>query len=428
MLVRIALYRVLQKPFLDVLQLHPNIYAQFSYLPNALCFFTIMHMNEIQNPFHPGFGVAPTVFVGRQDIVQRVDRALANPNGGDPYLKVVARAHRGTGKTVLLDELGDSALSKGWVVVTTEAGSTDTSLTSRILIEIQRAIESNNPNPRRRLSNVSLSLPVIGGGFGVDLKQENGLQASNLLETCRRFFAYGASLPVAPSGLFLSIDEIHDADPLDLRTIGNTLQLLERQGHSIALAMAGLPDPNQTAGPTFLARCQHLHLAALTATEVADGLRETAATAGKTWTDEAIIEAIGACSGYPYMMQLVGYQSFDTAASNEITVEDVREGVAAALVQLSESVLAGLPRQLSTIEQRFLYAMAVDEEVKPTRIADVAKRTGQDGSHVNVYRDRLIKAGLIVPLGRGLIGFAIPGHRTQLRTTDGYLQFIDSLP
>ena len=32
-------------------------------------------MNSVENPFHPGFGVAPTVFVGRHDIVSRVDRA-----------------------------------------------------------------------------------------------------------------------------------------------------------------------------------------------------------------------------------------------------------------------------------------------------------------------------------------------------------------
>lgn len=383
-------------------------------------------MTSSENPFHPGFGVAPTVFVGRQDIVSRVERALANPYGGDPYLKVMARAHRGTGKTVLLDELADSALSKGWIVITTEAGSTDTSLTQRIITEIQRAIESGSPSPRRKLKNLSLNLPVIGGGFGLDLKPETAPGPANLLDTCRRFFELTANLSEKPSGLFLSIDEIHDADPLDLRTIGNTLQLLERQGHSISLAMAGLPDTNHTSGPTFLARCQHLHLAALTANEVATGLSETAATAGKTWTADALAVAVEACSGYPYMMQLVGYQSFDNASTSEISQTDVEAGITAALIQLSQSVLAGLPRQLSTIEQRFLYAMALDEDENPTRIADVAKRTQQDSSHVNVYRDRLIKAGLIVASGRGLISFAIPGHRTQLRTTDGYLQFIDS--
>ncbi len=383
-------------------------------------------MNSAQNPFSPGFGVSPAVFVGRQDIVDRVDRALSNPYGANPYLKVVARAHRGTGKTVLLDELADSALSKGWVVISTEAGSTDSTLTHRIVIEIDRAIASSSPSPRRKLKNVSVNLPVIGGGFGLDLKQDISPPPANLLETCRRFFDHASTLPAMPSGLFFSIDEVHDADPMDLRTIGNTLQLLERQGHSIALAMAGLPDTNHSSGPTFLSRCQHLQLAALSESEVADGLRETAAIAGKAWSAKAIAMAVEACSGYPYMMQLVGYESFDNAASSEISVADVTNGVADALVQLSQSVLAGLPRQLTVIEQKFLYAMAVDEEAQPTRIADVAKRTKQDGSHVNVYRDRLIKAGLIMPATRGLVRFAIPGHRNQLRTTDGYLEFVNN--
>jgi hypothetical protein len=105
--------------------------------------------------------------------------------------------------------------------------------------------------------------------------------------------------------------------------------LLGRHGHSVALAMAGLPDPNQTAGPTILARCQHLHLAALRTTEFADGLRESATTAGKTWTGEAITEAIETCSGYAYIIKLVEYQSFDTGVSNELTVEDVSQVVTA---------------------------------------------------------------------------------------------------
>jgi hypothetical protein len=50
------------------------------------------------------------------------------------------------------------------------------------------------------------------------------------------------------------------------------------------------------------------------------------------------------------MMQLVEYQSFEIAVTNEITVKDV-----ATAVQLSNS---GPPRHLTIIEQRFLYAMA----------------------------------------------------------------------
>jgi AAA ATPase domain len=384
-------------------------------------------MTSDPNPFRPGFGQQPSVFVGRQDIVRRVDRALVSPENGDPYLKVVTRSHRGTGKTVLLDELSDSALSKGWVVIATEAGSTDTTLVQRIVTEIQRAIETNQPNPRRRLSTINVNLPVVGGGFGVELNRTANPPGS-LLEAARSFFVYAETLPITPSGLFISIDEVHDAQTDDLKTVGNTLQLLERQGHPIALAMAGLPDPNPDASePTFLARCQHLRLEALTHQEVEAGLRETAAIVGRTWADSALQAATEACAGYPYMLQLVGYHAFEQSTTNQISELNVQAGLTDALQQLSDSVLAGLRRQLSPVEQRFLFAMAMDQPGQQTRIADVATRMNEAAPYISVYRDRLIKAGLIVSTQRGWITFAIPGHQLQLRNTDGYLNFIEHL-
>ncbi len=69
--------------------------------------------------------------------------------------------------------------------------------------------------------------------------------------------------------------------------------------------------------------------------------------------------------------------------------------------------------------------MAIDQPGQQTRIADVATRMNEAAPYVSVYRDRLIKAGLIVSTQRGWITFAIPGHQLQLRSTDGYLKFIE---
>jgi hypothetical protein len=165
-------------------------------------------------------------------------------------------------------------------------------------------------------------------------------------------------------------------------------------------------------------------LEALTHQEVEAGLRETAAIAGKTWADTALQTATMACAGYPYMLQLVVYHAFEQSTTDQISEINVQAGLTDALQQLSDSILAGLRRPLSPVEQRFLYAMAMDQPGQQTRIADVAPMN-EAAPYVSVYRDRLIKAGLIVPTQRGWITFAIPGHQLQLRSTEDYLKFIE---
>ena len=54
---------------------------------------------------------------------------------------------------------------------------------------------------------------------------------------------------------------------------------------------------------------------------------------------------------------------------------------------------------LSDVDRRFLLAMAQDDG--ESRLADVAGRLGVDVNYAGVYRQRLIRAGMIASTGRG---------------------------
>ena len=56
--------------------------------------------------------------------------------------------------------------------------------------------------------------------------------------------------------------------------------------------------------------------------------------------------------------------------------------------------------------------MAQDQS--SSRTADIARRIGEEAQYTNVYRARLIAAGIITPAGYGKVQFAIPYLREYL--------------
>ena len=60
------------------------------------------------------------------------------------------------------------------------------------------------------------------------------------------------------------------------------------------------------------------------------------------------------------------------------------------------------------------------QDPQESRMRDIAKRMGQSPQYANVYRQRLLDAGLIVQIDRGIVDFAIPGHRSKIRADPAY--------
>ena len=71
-------------------------------------------MDPVANPFNPGAGTRPPALVGREGQIDAMDvtlqRLLRGTNGQSQMLTGL----RGVGKTVLLNEFEESALSHGY--------------------------------------------------------------------------------------------------------------------------------------------------------------------------------------------------------------------------------------------------------------------------------------------------------------------------
>lgn len=225
-----------------------------------------------------------------------------------------------------------------------------------------------------------------------------------------------------PTGLLITLDELHYAHMQDIVEFGTTIQHMVRDGREIAVAMAGIPSAvkpllaaNEGKNPvTFLRRANRIEIGLISENEVARALREPVEAAGWSWTEDALSAACEATGGYPFMIQLVGQYAFRNSDGDEIAIDAVEKGVGDARRRLGELVHEPSLADLSQVDRTFLVAMSHDDG--PSRIGDVAERLGVDAQYAGKYRRRLIDAEMIQPAGYGFIDFELPYMREYLRS------------
>ena len=158
----------------------------------------------MRNPFKPTAGAEPPILIGRDDVVLAFEEGLDNGCGAPGRLMRIS-GPRGSGKTVLLKDLGDRARDPGWKVVDVSAGS---DFLSDLFHELA---------PQRELSGakVSLNLPFASGE--VSLVQDE----PSLRDLIRKASESSA-------GLLVTVDEVQDAELGQMQTVAHAVQHLIR--------------------------------------------------------------------------------------------------------------------------------------------------------------------------------------------------------
>lgn len=317
-------------------------------------------MAAFNNPFTPTFGIVPPYMAGRTYVIEDIVRAL-DRGPGDPNLATIFIGARGTGKTALLSYLADEALEHGWISVSVVAAPGMLEDIYERTKEAAAAYIDTTDSPKLK----GLTVAQL---FGL----EWGSAPREQLNWRSRMNALFKGLDQYGIGLLITVDEV-SASLDEMISFAATYQLFVREGNRVGLLMAGLPHQvsallrNQTV--SFLRRSVQHRL-----------------------------------SGVPFMMQLVGYRSWDVSlGSCEITVKDVQRGVALAQGDLDQRVLEPTFYELSDGDLAFLRAMLEDQDV--SLVADIAQRMEVASNYASQYRARLVEQGIIGTRGRGKIAF-----------------------
>jgi hypothetical protein len=362
----------------------------------------------LRNPFKPTFGSSPPLLVGRQTLLEDFTAAL-DDGPGSPDRASLYTGARGTGKTVMLNEVEGIARERGWLVVAETA--TPGLLTRLVQEALPTLLSSQDPEATRtRLSGVTL------GPLGADWNTSNRYVISAGLRT--QITALADILATNETGLLITVDELHHKPSDDLIILCATIQHMVREEKEVAFAGAGLPAAisellNEQV-LTFLRRASRHHLGSVAREQVAEALRQPIEDRGRAISAEALEEAVAGTSGYPFLIQLVGHSIWrQHPAEEEISHADVAIGVAYATRRLGALVHAQALQDCSAVDRSYLLAMAKD--VGPSNTGDVARRLGVNAQYAGQYRQRLIDADLITSEERGKVDFTVPFMREYMR-------------
>lgn len=353
-------------------------------------------MTRVPNPFKPTAGKNPPELIGRDDIISEFTDGLDNGPGAPGRLLRIT-GMRGMGKTVMLNELAGIAKSRSWTVIAETASA---GFVESILHRLE---------PRYEIRG-TVEPEVLGFKLGsVELAKTAVSLRDAMMKAAR-----------PSSGLLITLDEVQDASIDEIRTLAVAVQHLIRDDANISFVFAGLHSMVDgvvnSESLTFLRRAVPFALGPLSAYEVADSLDDTFSELNISVARSVVDYLADASAGYPFMVQLVGYYSWQKAARRHpgtVDEKDASEGVSLARSRFEETVIEPALHHLPPMQVRYLLAMAQDGGM-PSSTRAVSERMGKATSDVAPYRDRLVKAGIIESSAWGKVCFAIPNMAEYL--------------
>lgn len=358
---------------------------------------------DLVNPFKPTAGMTPPVLIGREAVIEDFCDGIEEGAGAPGRLMRIT-GPRGSGKTVLLTELGELVAQQGWNVVNVVS---DEDVLDSIRRQLLRSLHVAR-------AAVTANLPFVSAEVDVAELPADATFREVFEYEVRRYTKRG-------SGLIITLDEAQNVNRDAMSTIASCVQLMIRERQNIAFVFAGVTtgvlDLLNNKSLTFLRRAKSEELASIPIDEVAVALKASIERSGLHIEDEALACAARATEGYAYLTQLVGHSVWrvarrHAATSLIISQHDVKEGVQVARDEYERAVLDTALADLTLPSVQYLLSMCVDEGASST--GEIARRMGKPTADANSYRRILIARQIIEATAPGYVAFSMPRMKEYL--------------
>lgn len=377
-------------------------------------------MDPVRNPFAPGAGSRPPELAGREEIISDARIALQRAMIGNFTKSQILLGLRGTGKTVLLNEIERISDEIGHVTSYIEAPE-DKNLASLLLPKAQQTL--------RRLSNVQAAkhaaikalralrsfastFQISTGDFDVSIKPLTGTADSGDLELdlVDLFIEIGNTASAANKGWTLLIDEVQYLKEKDLSALIVAIHRASQRSLPIVVVAAGLPQIAKLAGDakSYAERLFAFpQVGPLAYSSAVDAIRKPIENVGESITDEAINSIYKKTEGYPFFLQEWGFHAWSLSSSSPIDVGDVDKASIHALRRLDEGFFKVRLDRLTNAELDYVRAMA-SLGSGPYKSSDVASKLGKEPNSLGPRRASTINKGMIYSPNYGEIAFTVP--------------------
>ncbi len=362
-------------------------------------------------PYTPGFGRRPPVVAGRDALVD--DAALVLEAGPEhPRFCRAILGSRGTGKTVLLDVIGEIASKElGWAVLHVQALQEE----SLVAVLLQRIPEAVRPWERFGPGSKDLQAQ-LGVGVKLGVASARAAEQGQTVGTGSAAAAFedalgrvGSFAAAHGTGLLVTVDEAQAAPQEDLSAVARALQtVVARRLEPVAVVFSGLETfRDRLAGAgAYASRLPVEELGNLEPSAARLALVEPAARRHVAWEDEALTLLVRRSGGHPYYVQLFGWHAWEAAQGEAtITLAPAKAGLRSARAELAGQYEVTWGR-LRPQERDYLAAVASLAGTDGAGVEEVANVLGKEPKQLAVARDRLVhRHGLLEVPERAQVRF-----------------------
>jgi hypothetical protein len=377
-------------------------------------------MDPYRNPFAPGAGSRPPELAGRDQILEAARIACGRAVNGRSARSIMLLGLRGTGKTVLLNEIGKIAKEEGLFVSKVEAPERE-SLARLLYPEMRKVLRAlSSVEVAKQIANRGLKglrsfasiFKIDIGGIEIGVEPEPGLADSGNLQydLPDLFTVIGEAAQAAGKGWILLIDEVQYLTEADLSALIVSIHRMSQEGLPVLLVGAGLPQVARLAGE---AKSYAERLFIYPEVGALDQPSATQAVQKPILEEEASIDTaaldsiVDRTQGYPFFLQEWASTAWNNAEGPEITVDDVEHSYSETLASLDAGFFRVRIDRLTPSEVQFVKAMSTLGD-GPYAIADVAKVMGRPQSSLGPTRANIISKGMIYSTDHGYLNFTVP--------------------
>ena len=329
---------------------------------------------------------------------------------------------RGTGKTVLLSEIGRIAEAEGFLVSKVEAPE-ETNLANLLFPEMRKVsrslsgVEAAKHFASRALGGLRnfasvFSIEIAGVSVGVEPAVEPGLAESGDLQhdLPDLFGQIGRAAQAANKGWVILIDEVQYLSQKDLSALIVALHRMSQDGLPIIFIGAGLPQVARLAGDakSYAERLfSYPAVGALDTEAAAKAIEKPIKDEGATISKDAIKSVFEMTKGYPFFLQELASFSWNNAQGPEIGELDVKVSYAETLKSLDEGFFRVRLDRLTKAEVHFVKSMAALGD-GPYQVSDIAKAMKRTQKSIGPARASIIYKGMIYSTDHGYLDFTVP--------------------
>lgn len=333
------------------------------------------------NPFGLDFGLKPLNYISRLKQFQDVIDTFQSERGGHVYTITGAR---GTGKTVMLTSASDFFEQKGdWIVV-------------ELLPEIDMLDQLAS-----RLYDLSLAHRIFNGkafGFsfqGLSFSISGDKPLTNITSLLEQLFEKISS---KNKKVLICVDEV--ANNHFVKPFVQAFQYLLRKNYPVYLLMTGLYqniyELQNDKTMTFLYRSPRISLEPLSIHSIA----ESYSSIFKIDMKKAI-EVASLTNGYAYAYQVLGHLLWE---KGNVDISDANL-ISSYDRYLKEFVYDKIWSECSSNDRFVLRAFDSNHSAS---VESLMGKTGMGKNVFSVYRDRLIKRGILYSQEYGKLKFLLP--------------------